>query len=103
MKRALSIGVVSYLALVLVCSLGLAAIPERTQGFLRPYLWLLGPPANLVHGTKFLVPFVTGTFVLGGLVLGVSRSESPVVQLFSAVALVLVWAAFGFIAYAPGM
>src|SRR5687767_13461857 len=26
-------------------------------------LWALGPPANLIHGTDYLVPFALGTLV----------------------------------------
>jgi hypothetical protein len=77
-------------------------MPASTQQAIGPFFWLLGPPANLIHGTNFLWPFVIGTGVVVGLTFGVTRTESPGVQIVSGVALLIAWAVFGFIAYAPG-
>ncbi len=68
----------------------------------KPDFWLFGPPANLVHGTAFLLPFFLGTLIAGVLLFGIARSHSLAVKRICGFALVMAWAAFGFIAYAPG-
>ncbi len=95
-------GALVYSALILFCAFGLPALSSSTQSAMKPYFWLFGPPANLVHGTAFLVPFFLGTLIAGGLLFGIARSHSLAVKRICGFALLLTWAAFGFIAYAPG-
>ena len=102
MKRWLIWSAVVYVVLMAFCGLGARAIPASTQQLVRPYLWLLGPPANLVYGTDFLWPFAIGTIVVAGLLFGIARFESPGVRIACGSALVIAWAVFGFIVYAPG-
>lgn len=102
MKRWLVSGAVVYSMLIAFCAFGVHAVPASAQEALRPYVWLLGPPANLVHGTNFLCPFVIGTIVVAGLAFGMTRTESPGVQIACGAALLVAWAVFGFIVYAPG-
>lgn len=92
----------AYLALMLFCAFGLGAFRPSTQADLKPYFWLFGPPANLVHGTAFLAPFFLGTLIIGSLFFGIVRSQSLATKRICGLALVMAWAAFGFIAYAPG-
>jgi hypothetical protein len=102
MRRMLVRFAFAYAALIAFCGLGAGLIPASVQERLRPYFWLLGPPANLVHGTKFLWPFGIGTVVVAGLFLAVTRTESPGVQVACGVALIIAWMIFGFLVYAPG-
>lgn len=103
MKRWLVGGAIVYSILIAFCAFGAHAVPVSTQQALRAYVWLLGPPANLLHGTNYLWPFVIGTIVVAGLVFGMTRTESPGVQFICGVALLVAWAIFGFVTYAPGM
>ena len=103
MKRWLVGGAVVYSILIAFCAFGAHAVPASTQQTLRPYIWLLGPPVNLVHGTNYLWPFVIGTIVVAGLVFGMTRTESPGVQIVCGAVLLITWAILGFVAYARGM
>jgi hypothetical protein len=94
-----------YGGLALYCALGVVHLPVSVQTAIEPYFWLFGPPANLVHGTNFLLPllaFSLGTVMIGGWVFGILRSRSRLVKGTCSAGLVITWAAFGFIAYAPG-
>lgn len=91
-----------YSALILFCAFGLPALSSSTQVAVKPYFWLFGPPANLVHGTAFLLPFFLGTLIAGALIFGIARSHSLAVKRVCGFALLMAWSAFGFIAYAPG-
>jgi len=91
-----------YAALMAFCAFGAASVPASVQTSFKPYFWLLGPPANLVYGTKFLPPFVVGTVVVAGLLFCVARARSSIVKGVCGVGLVMAWALFGFIVYAPG-
>lgn len=102
MRRWLLGSALLYAALTAFCGFGTGLVPESAQRVLRPYFWLLGPPANLVHGTSFLWPFAVGTVVVAGSVLGIARTESPGVQVTCAIALLITWALCGFLVYAPG-
>jgi hypothetical protein len=103
MKRWLVGGAIVYSILMAFCAFGAHAVPASTQQALRAYVWLLGPPANLLHGTNYLWPFAIGSIVVAGLVFGITRTESPGVQVISGLALLIAWAFFGFLTYAPGM
>jgi hypothetical protein len=65
-------------------------------------LWALGPPANLIHGTDYLVPFALGTLVVAGTLRAAIRARTRETRIFLLVVLVTLWALSGFIAYAPG-
>jgi hypothetical protein len=101
LKAAVSTGVMAYAGLCIIGARGLASVSNETQVAIRPYVWLLGPPANLVHGTDFLWPFLIGTLVLGMCAFMTMRSRRFAMKtVWSAMALVA-WAMFGFLAYAP--
>lgn len=102
MKRWLLGSALLYAALMAFCGFGAELVPESAQRALEPYFWLLGPPANLVHGTDFLWPFAIGTVAVAGCVLGSAYSESPGVQVTCGIGLLLTWAVCGFLVYAPG-
>jgi hypothetical protein len=102
MRRLFVGSAIVYATLMALCAFGAGFVPASAQEAVRPYFWLLGPPANLVHGTNFLWPFAIGSAVVAGLIFGISRSESRGVQLACGVTLLIAWAIFGFIVYAPG-
>ena len=98
MKRALISFAAFYVASCAFCAL----VPDAVVAKYLSILWLFGPPASLVYGTNFLWPFAIGTALVAGSVFGITRTESPGVQVVSGLALPVVWAFFGFLAYAPG-
>jgi len=102
MKRWLLGGIVVYVTTIVVGAFGAAVVPASARNVLRSSWWLLGPAANLVHGTHFLWPFAIGTIAVAGLFLGFVRSRSRAVKASCATAFALAWVAFGFLAYAPG-
>ena len=91
-----------YAALMAFCGFGVRSLPESTQASVGSYLWLFGPPANLVHGAHYWFPFIVGTAVVAGCFFGVVRSRSRNVKGACGVGLLMAWSLFGFIAYAPG-
>lgn len=96
-------GVAYVVGTYLIASIVCLLVPPAAVRAWSPCLWLLGPSANLVHGTSYLVPFYVGTLVIGGLAWGVQRSRaSSFRRKIMTVGLVGAWAAFGALAYAPG-
>jgi hypothetical protein len=66
-------------------------------------LWLLGPPATLIHRLNYIVPYLLGTGLLVVIAFGFlysSRRRSAFVWFFVVLATVT-WVAFGLLAYAP--
>jgi hypothetical protein len=100
--RLLVASVVIYGALIAVGACGAASMSLTMQRAFQPYFWLLGPPANLVHGTQFLWPFAIGTIIVAVLLVGVARSRSTAMRAVCGVGFAIAWATFGFVAYAPG-
>jgi hypothetical protein len=100
-RRLLLSGAAIYAATIVFCGFGAAYVPATLQKELGPYLWLLGPAANLVYGTSFLWPFVIGTIAVTCLFVGVVRSRSGFVKGVCAFGLALAWIGFGFFVYAP--
>jgi hypothetical protein len=91
--------VAAYLIASLVCIL----VPAAAVRAWIAFLWLLGPPANLIHGTRYLVPFFVGTLVVGALGWGLLRSSvSSFRRRMLTLGIAVAWAAFGVLAYAPG-
>ena len=87
-----------YIGLCIFCGLADAATIRAILGL----LWILGPPANLVYGWRFLAPFVVGTLLVGGLFVALIRVKAPARRVMLGLALSAVWAFFGFLSYAPG-
>jgi hypothetical protein len=102
MREWLVGGAVAYSILIAFCAFGIQALPASTQEAMRPYAWLLGPPVNLVYGMNYLWPFAIGTIVVAWLVRVITRTESPAMRIVSSAALLIAWAIFGLVAYAPG-
>jgi len=91
--------VAAYLIASLVCIL----VPAAAVRAWITFLWLLGPPANLIHGTRYILPFFVGTLVVGALTWGLLRSSaSSFRRRILIVGIAVTWAAFGVLAYAPG-
>lgn len=95
--RLLPAAVVAYVAFCVFC----LAAPSPSIRALLGLVWILGPPANLIHGTHFLAPFILGTVLVFGIARMLPR-VGPGGRALLSVLLVLVWAVFGFLAYAPG-
>jgi hypothetical protein len=102
MTRRIAIGSVAYVLITLVGALGLQLLSRSAQVMIQPYVWLLGPPAKLIHGAAFFLPFVAGTGVVAGLLLRLVRANSRSRRRLWACATAIAWACFGFAAYAPG-
>jgi hypothetical protein len=100
-NRTLVGATLVYGLLMAFCALWAGHLSAETQAALRPYFWLMGPPANLVHGTNYLLPFFIGTALVAGFVFGIERSTSAAARGLWGTALAIAWCAFGFIAYAP--
>jgi ABC-type enterochelin transport system permease subunit len=65
-------------------------------------LWLFGPPASLIYGTKFVWPFCIGTTLIVALLYAAVRVETQFLRGLVGLVFAAVWALAGFIAYAPG-
>ena len=100
--RILIGGGLLYLGLSVFCAFGAAHLPEGAQHILKPLFWLLGPPANLVHGANFLLPFLAGTAIVGGLAVGAYKSKSPSTRSACRMGLIITWVLSGCLVYAPG-
>ena len=98
----LRIGASVYLANALFCAFGAVWIPSTAQHAMTPYLWLLGPPANLVWGTKFLSPFMVGTLALMALAYAWRQTQTRAWKAVVGVSAVCVWTICGLLCYAPG-
>jgi hypothetical protein len=88
-------------AYLVACAFCLA-VPVGALRALLPFIWMLGPPANLVHGANYLVPFGIGTIVVATLIAGVFRTQSRAWRRVLFLILVVVWAFSGAVSYAPG-
>jgi hypothetical protein len=91
-----------FIVLYGVLSFACAVIPLAAQRRMLGLLWMLGPPANLIYGTRYVKPFLVGTVVTAVLFSGVVHSRGPVPRIYFLMALLVAWIVFGFIAYAPG-
>ena len=90
--------VVLYVGLSAFC----AAMPTFPIWAIPGCLWVFGPPANLIHGSKFLGPFSVGTALVATFAY-VAAGRRTMLSRFIWTALVLgVWAIFGSLAYGPG-
>ncbi len=85
----------------LLCAVCVSAPTSRVRAMLDA-LWLLGPPANLVHGTSFLVAFLIGTVLVLGLSLALARARRRGLRVVLGLVLLLIWVSSGWLAYAPG-
>jgi hypothetical protein len=101
MTRRFAVLVPVYGVLMLFCGVGARHLPVPAQQAIKPWFWMFGPTANLVHGTLYLVPFLLGTATVIGLLNGLVRARSVAVKVAFGVLLLLAWAGFGFISYAP--
>jgi hypothetical protein len=101
MKRLLAIGAIVYACLVAFVVLGVPLLPRTADPSMKPYFWLLGPPATLVYGTELLWAFTSGTVIAGSLLVVVARTRSFIVRGVCGVAFALAWAFFGGVAYIP--
>lgn len=100
MKTAMTAGMLAaYAAICMSCLLA----PRWVLRDLINFLWILGPPANLVYGSKYLLPFIIGTVVVGVAVDAIVRARTTWVRSLLLLALALTWLLFGFVAYAPGV
>jgi hypothetical protein len=92
---------------LLLAYVAVSTIPLVTPRFMikrmLPLLWVLGPAANLIYGSTFLVPFVVGTFLVFAAAYGVLAAQTVWRQIGMIIVLVLSWSIFGLVAYAPGM
>ena len=61
MKRFWIGSATVYAGFMVFSAFGAAYVPASVQSTLRPYVWLLGPPALLIYGTELLWLFVPGT------------------------------------------
>lgn len=87
----------AYLALSAFCALA----PDPLTGRIYSIIWIFGPPANLVYGTRWALPFAVGTlFVVVGYfaIVRARRRRSVCLWLLG---IILVWSFFGVLAYAP--
>jgi hypothetical protein len=92
---------VAYAALVLFVLFGLPAISPDVLGPMVSYVWLLGPPVNLVHGWNYSPAFAIGTALIVGPAIGLARASRLGWRIFWSVVLALLWALSGVMVYAP--
>ena len=65
------------------------------------FLWLFGPPANLIYETNYLWAYLVGTVVCGMLGWTSLRATRPDLRLVLGALTIIMWCLFGFLAYAP--
>jgi hypothetical protein len=101
-RHSKKLAIEIFAAVHLVLSVFCAVWAMTTPSWLLSFLWALGPAANLVHGTMFLVPFLGGTVLVTLLFLLTVFARPILVRRLAAFFLPLAWLAFGILAYAPG-
>jgi hypothetical protein len=65
------------------------------------FLWLFGPPINLIHGVPYWWQYLLGSIVCGGAALGVVRTHRRWLSIVAGFFGVLGWCASGLMVYAP--
>jgi hypothetical protein len=73
---------------------------DKTIVAILDVLWLLGPAANLVHGSKLLWPFLAETLVFLWTIRLFVRSRPRRRRMWSGAAAFMVWVVSGLFAYA---
>lgn len=68
-----------------------------------PYLLLLGPPANLVWGARFPLPFLAGTLLVVPMAFAAFSKNQNGSKTLRILALVATWLLFGAVAYSPAI
>jgi len=66
-------------------------------------LWMFGPPANLIYGWRYLLPFAIGTPSVALVFFSMVRAATTGRRLMLLLGFLLSWCLFGFIAYFPGV
>ena len=92
-RSIITAAIVFYVALCLFCALS-------SEDKILQFAWILGPPANLVYGTKFLAPFVIGTLFVVWLFVALFRAASNR-RLMLGIGFAIAWLFSGFLFYAP--
>lgn len=101
--KLVCLGLVVYLCSVALGALGYVIAPVEALVWVWPYLWLLGPAANLVYGASYLWPFAVGSVAVGAGLYVLYRGRRLVTNALAISGVLLVWALFGVLVYAPGM
>ena len=101
-KRAYPLMIVAYVTLAVTCY----RVPSSSWGFnmigrMWRFIWLAGPPANLVYGDHYIWPFLLGTGFLACLtwIAVYARGWRARLALWSG--FVIVWSMFGGCVYVP--
>lgn len=99
--KALLPLVAIYVLLSGACLLAPSTVPAAWIRACLAFLWLLGPPATLLHGTGFAWAFGVGTaaFVPPFLLAVVGRSRAS--RIAGGLLAAVVWALAGCLVYAP--
>lgn len=98
MSRFYAVLVATYVCTSVFC---FAAPTVLIQKILM-VLWMFGPPANLIHGTKYLWPFLLGSVLIFSLAFAFCRTRALVWRVVLVLGLSVIWISFGVLAYAPG-
>lgn len=88
------------LSLIFYCSF---VIPGLNSFFklIWDFLWIFGPPANLLYQNNYIIPYTIETFLIFVCVIMNYKSEKKYVTLLLKVFTVLAWFASGALIYAP--
>jgi hypothetical protein len=67
------------------------------------WIWLLGPPITLIHGTGYLWVYAVGSILLATFVIAAERAWDrwPGVTLLCVALAIAVWCVSGILVYAP--
>jgi hypothetical protein len=85
-----------YTGICLFC----AGVSDATVVWMLNVLWLLGPPANLVHGSELLWLFATETVVVFLMFFCFARTTRRQRRIWVAAAALTVWVFSGLFAFA---
>ena len=97
MQKAAIAFMLLYVALSITC----ATMPDSAVRTVFAVLWVFGPPANLVYGTGYMVPFIVGTLIVVFMFYRMLRAAAVVARIALIAGLVMAWSLFGALAYAP--
>lgn len=87
-----------YSALSVFCAFAPFSVTQRIYSI----VWVLGPPANLLHGTAWILPFILGTIVVAAVSLAAARATGLLMRVVWLLVGLMMWCLFGALVYAPG-
>lgn len=101
-KRLYLASALAYVTLAVICyRVPISCWGSDLIGRIWEYVWLAGPPANLLHGDRYLGPFVLGTAILACLALIALRVHRWRVRLALWSGIAALWCLFGGCVYVP--